>query len=174
MFFYQALKSIRTGVLIGTLTTLIMLPFALLLGIAAGYFLGWADDVIQYIYMTLNSIPSVLLIAAAVLMLHLYMNQNQEAFDNLAVRADMRLLFLCAILGITSWTGLCRLLRAETLKLKNMDYIQAANVLGVSQSGIITRHILPNVHAYCFYYCGIGFQRFGIGGSGVVLCQYRS
>ena len=162
--FYQALKSIRTGVLIGTLTTLIMLPFALLLGIAAGYFLGWADDVIQYIYMTLNSIPSVLLIAAAVLMLHLYMNQNQEAFDNLAVRADMRLLFLCAILGITSWTGLCRLLRAETLKLKNMDYIQAANVLGVSQSGIITRHILPNVMHIVFITVALDF-------SGLVLAE---
>ncbi|MCG8324398.1 MAG: ABC transporter permease, partial [Thiotrichales bacterium] len=62
--FYQALKSIRTGLMIGTLTTLVMLPFALMLGIMAGYFRGWIDDVIQYIYTTLNSIPGVLLIAA--------------------------------------------------------------------------------------------------------------
>ena len=65
---YQALKSIRTGLVIGTLTTLVMLPFALLLGIMAGYFRGWVDDVIQYLYTTLNSIPGVLLIAASVLM----------------------------------------------------------------------------------------------------------
>ena len=55
---YQALKSIRTGLVIGTLTTLVMLPFALLLGIMAGYFRGWVDDVIQYVYTTLNSIPA--------------------------------------------------------------------------------------------------------------------
>lgn len=63
--FYLALKSIRTGLVIGTLTTMVMLPLALLLGITAGYFRGWVDDVIQYIYTTLNSIPGVLLIVTA-------------------------------------------------------------------------------------------------------------
>jgi ABC-type dipeptide/oligopeptide/nickel transport system permease subunit len=65
---YLTLKSIRTGLVIGTITTLVMLPFAVALGIAAGYLGGWVDDVIQYLYTTLNSIPGVLLIAAAVLM----------------------------------------------------------------------------------------------------------
>ena len=74
--FYQALKSIRTGLVIGTLTTLVMLPAAILLGIMAGYFKGWVDDLIQYLYTTLNSIPGVLLIAAAVLMLQVYMDNN--------------------------------------------------------------------------------------------------
>ena len=55
--FYQAVKSIRTGLVLGTLTTLIMLPMALVFGILAGFFRGWVDDVIQYIYTTLNSIP---------------------------------------------------------------------------------------------------------------------
>ena len=73
---YQSLKSIRTGLVIGTLTTLVMLPFAILLGIMAGYFRGWVDDVIQYIYTTLNSIPGVLLIAAAVLMMLVYMENH--------------------------------------------------------------------------------------------------
>jgi peptide/nickel transport system permease protein len=57
----------------------------------------------------------------------------------------MRLLFLCIILGMTSWTGLCRLLRAETLKLREMEYVQAAVSLGVKQHMILLRHILPNV-----------------------------
>lgn len=142
---YLALKSVRVGLIIGTLTTLIMLPFALLLGIAAGYFRGWVDDVIQYIYTTLNSIPSVLLIAAAVLMMQVYIEMNADSLDTTAARADLRLLFLCMILGITSWTGLCRLLRGETLKLREMEYIQAAHAFGVSHWRIITRHILPNV-----------------------------
>jgi len=143
--FYQTLKSIRTGLVIGTLTTLVMLPFALLLGITAGYFRGWVDDVIQYAYTTLSSIPGVLLIAAAVLMMQVYIETHPEMFETVTARADLRLLFLCIILGITSWTGLCRLLRGEALKLREMEYIQAAHAFGVSDWRVITRHILPNV-----------------------------
>ena len=142
---YLSLKSIRTGLVIGTLTTLIMLPFAILLGIMAGHFRGWVDDVIQYIYTTLNSIPGVLLIAAAILSVDLYIANNPDMFETVVERADLRLLFLCLILGITSWTGLCRLLRGETLKLREMDYIQAATAFGVKDMKIISRHILPNV-----------------------------
>jgi peptide/nickel transport system permease protein len=143
--FYQTLKSIRTGLVIGTLTTLIMLPFAVLLGIMAGYFRGIIDDIVQYLYTTLSSIPGVLLIAASILILQVYMANHPEQFDTIAMRADTRLLFLCIILGITSWTGLCRLLRGETLKLRELDYIQAATAFGVGHFKIITRHILPNV-----------------------------
>jgi peptide/nickel transport system permease protein len=143
--FYQAVKSIRTGLVLGTLTTLIMLPMAIIFGILAGFFRGWIDDVIQYLYTTLNSIPSVLLIAASILMVQVYMANHQQDFTSVIVRADMRLLFLCLILGLTNWTGLCRLLRAETLKLREMEYVQAARALGVKQSMILLRHILPNV-----------------------------
>ncbi|TXT24564.1 MAG: peptide/nickel transport system permease protein [Gallionellaceae bacterium] len=142
---YLSLKSIRTGLVIGTVTTLVMLPFALLLGVAAGYFRGWVDDVIQYLYTVLSSIPSVLLIAAAVLMMQVVIEMHAGWFETAAARADVRLLCLCLILGVTSWTGLCRLLRGETLKLREMEYIQAAQAFGVSSLRIITRHIAPNV-----------------------------
>ncbi len=143
--FYQTLKSIRTGLVIGTLTTLVMLPFAILMGILAGYARGWIDDLIQYIYTTLNSIPGVLLIAAAILMLQVYVSNHPEKFETALERADIRLLFLCIILGITSWTGLCRLLRGESLKLRESEYIKAAVSLGVSHASVIGKHILPNV-----------------------------
>ncbi len=142
---FQSLKSIRTGLMIGTLTTLVMLPAALVLGIMAGYFRGWIDDLIQYLYTTLNSIPGVLLIAAAILMLQVYLDSHADQFSSAVARADLRLLFLCLILGITSWTGLCRLLRGEALKLREQDYVQAAVAFGVSHARIIGRHILPNV-----------------------------
>jgi peptide/nickel transport system permease protein len=142
---YLSLKSIRTGLVIGTVTTLVMLPFALFLGIAAGYFRGWVDDVIQYIYTVLSSIPSVLLIAAAVLMMQVTIEKHGEWFSSSVERADLRLLFLCLILGVTSWTGLCRLLRGEALKLRELEYIQAAQSFGVSSLRILSRHILPNV-----------------------------
>ena len=143
--FYQTLKSIRTGLVIGTLTTLVMLPFAILLGIMAGYFGGRVDDVIQYLYTTLSSIPGVLLIAATILMLQVYLDNNAAEFTSITERADLRLLFLCLILGVTSWTGLCRYLRGESLKLREIDYIQAAHSLGADHFTIMLRHILPNV-----------------------------
>jgi peptide/nickel transport system permease protein len=143
--FYQSLKSIRTGLVIGTVTTLVMLPFALLLGVMAGYFKGWVDDVIQYLYTTLSSIPGVLLIAAAVLMMQVFIETHPHLFETVTARADLRLVFLCVILGITSWTGLARLLRGEALKLREMEYIQAAHAFGVSHWRVLSRHILPNV-----------------------------
>lgn len=142
---YLALKSIRTGLLLGTLTTLIMLPAAILLGILAGYVGGWIDDAIQFVYTTLNSIPDVLLIAAAILMMQVFIDTHPEWFSSAAERADARLLALCAIMGITSWTGLCRLLRGETLKLRELDYVQAAQAFGVSRLAVMLRHILPNL-----------------------------
>jgi peptide/nickel transport system permease protein len=143
--FYLALKSIRTSLVIGTLTTLVLLPLGIALGIMAGYFKGWVDDLIQYLYTTLNSIPGVLLIAAAVLMMQVYIDTHPEAFPTAVQRADLRLLFLCIILGLTSWTGLARLLRGEALKLSELEYIQAAHAFGVPSARILSRHILPNV-----------------------------
>ena len=142
---YQALKSIRISLVIGTLTTLVLLPVGIALGIMAGYFKGWVDDAIQYLYTTLNSIPGVLLIAAAVLMMQVVIDRNPDWFNTAAQRADFRLLILCAILGLTSWTGLARLLRGESLKLSQLEYIQAAHAFGVRDARIISRHILPNV-----------------------------
>ncbi len=142
---YETIKSIRTGLIIGTLTTLVMLPFAVFFGAYAGYYGGWRDDVIQYLYTTLSSIPGVLLISAAVLSLQVFIANHVNLFPTLESRADVRLLALCFILGITSWTSLCRLIRADTLKLREMDYVKAAVVLGATKNKILLRHILPNV-----------------------------
>ena len=170
---YQTLKSVRTGLVIGTLTTLIMLPFALLLGIMAGYFRGWVDDVIQYVYTTLNSIPGVLLIAASVLIIQVVLDRNADMFETVTERADLRLLALCLILGITSWTGLCRLLRGEALKLRELDYVQAAHAFGVSDWRIISAPSGAERDAYRADHGGDGLQRTGAGRGGAVLCRRR-
>ncbi len=143
--FYFSIKSIRTGLIIGLLTTLFMLPLALFLGICAGFFGGIIDDIIQYVYTTLSSIPGVLLITASVLSLQTYIASHPEQFTTLAQSADARLLALCLILGVTSWTSLCRLLRAETLKLREVDYVTAARAQGSNWFTIIRKHLLPNV-----------------------------
>lgn len=142
---FQTLKSIRTGLIIGTLTTVITLPFAILFGMIAGYFRGWIDDMIQYIYTTLSAIPGVLLIAAAVLVMQMMLDRHTEQFQTMIERADLRLLLLCAILGVTSWTTLCRLVRAETLKVSQLDFVLAAKALGVTHFQILIQHLLPNM-----------------------------
>ena len=138
--FYIALKSVRTGLIIGTLTTLIVTPFAILCGVLAGYFGGRVDDIIQYVYSTLDSIPEILLIAAAMLIFQVGLTEEETI-----ISADKRLVYLCVIMGITSWTGLCRLLRAEVLKLREVEYVQAADAFGVSRFRVMLRHLVPNV-----------------------------
>jgi peptide/nickel transport system permease protein len=143
--FYQALKSVRTAFVIGTLATLATLPFAIAFGVAAGYFGGWVDEVIQYLYTLLSSVPNVLLIAACVLMVQVYIDKHPDLFATGAERSDLRLFLLCAILGVTGWASLCRLLRAETMKLRELEYVQAATAFGVGHWRIMARHIMPNV-----------------------------
>jgi peptide/nickel transport system permease protein len=113
--------------------------------VLAGYFKGWVDDIIQYTYTVLSSIPSVLLIAACVLLIQGFIDSHPDVFVTGLERADVRLFFLATILGLTGWASLARLLRAETFKLVELDYVQAARAFGVSHWGIMRRHILPNV-----------------------------
>ena len=142
---YSAVKSIRTAFAIGLLATFSTLPFAVTLGIAAGYFKGKVDDVIQYVYTTISSIPSVLLIAASVLMIQVFIDKHPEMYATGLERADVRLFLLAVIIGLTSWAGLARLLRAETMKVSAMDFVTAAKAFGVSSTRIMARHVFPNV-----------------------------
>ena len=142
---YQAFKSVRTALVIGTLATLTTLPFAVVLGICAGFFKGWVDDLIQYLYTTLSSIPSVLLIAASVLMIQVFIDSHPGMYATGIERADLRLFMLSIIIGLTGWATLARLLRAETLKISQLDYIQAARAFGLGPFKIMKRHVLPNV-----------------------------
>ena len=128
---YQALKSIRTAFVIGTLATVATLPVAVVFGIMAGYFRGWVDELIQYLYTVMSSIPNILLIAACVLMVQVFLDKHPEMFETGLERADLKLFLLCAVLGLTNWPGLCRLLRGETLKLRELEYVQAATAFGV-------------------------------------------
>ncbi len=124
---YRALKGVRVALLIGGLTSLIVIPIALAFGVAAGYFGGRIDDVVFFVMSTLASVPSLLLLIALIMVLGIGTVQ------------------VCVALGVTGWVGFCRLSRGETLKLREADYVQAARALGVSHAGIILRHILPNL-----------------------------
>ena len=125
--FCKTLKGVRTGLIVGGLTTLIAVPFAIFFGVLAGFFGGWIDDAVQYLYTTLSSIPWVLLVVAFMMVFGRGLTQ------------------LCVVMGITGWVGLCRVLRGETLKLREKEYVQAALALGVSKFRVIAKHIVPNV-----------------------------
>ncbi|MCX7819787.1 MAG: ABC transporter permease [Kiritimatiellae bacterium] len=138
--FYQALKGVRTGMLLGVFTTLIVVPFALLFGLLAGYYGGWVDDVVQYVYTVLASIPAVLLVMAFMVLFGRGLTQ------------------LCVILGVTTWTGLCRVLRGETMKLRESDFVAAARAMSASSARILWRHIVPNVMHLVLITTVLGFS----------------
>ncbi len=143
--FYAVIKSIRTALIIGIVTTGFMLPFAITFGLIAGYYGGFFDDIIQYIYTTVSSIPGVLLISASILSLQVFIANHEAMFPSMVERADARILSLCAILGVTGWTGLCRLIRGESIKLREQEFVLAARSMGVTPWRILWRHLLPNV-----------------------------
>ena len=155
---YQSLKSVRTAFVIGTLATIATLPFAIAFGVLAGYFKGWVDEVIQYLYTTLSSVPNVLLIAACVLMVQVYLDQHTEMFETGSERADVKIFLLCVILGVTGWATLCRLIRGETLKLRELEFVQAATAFGVPALRIMWRHVVPNVMHLVLITTVLGFS----------------
>ncbi|MBW2294786.1 MAG: ABC transporter permease, partial [Deltaproteobacteria bacterium] len=124
---YLALKGVRVAILIGGLTSLIAIPLSLLFGIAAGYFGGRIDDFVFFVMSTLASMPGLLLLIALIMAM------------------GRSTLSICIALAVTSWVGFCRIVRGETLKLRELDYVEAARVLGVSEFQIVLRHILPNL-----------------------------
>jgi peptide/nickel transport system permease protein len=124
---HQALKGARVALLIGGLTSLIVIPLALFFGVSAGYFGGRIDDFVFFVISVLSSIPSLLLLIALIVALG---------------RGPVQ---VCIAMGVTSWVGFSRLVRGETLKLRELDYVQAARALGVSELRIIWRHVLPNL-----------------------------
>jgi peptide/nickel transport system permease protein len=124
---HLTLKGARIALLIGGFTSLIVIPLALALGIAAGYWGGRIDDAVFFLISVLASIPSLLLLIALIMALG---------------RGPVQ---VCIALGVTSWVGFCRVVRGESFKLRELDYVQAARALGVSELRIIWRHVLPNL-----------------------------
>lgn len=124
---FRAIKGIRTALVIGIVPTLLATPLAMAFGISAGYFGRRWDDLVQFLYTLLSSIPDILLMVTFMLLFEKGLAQ------------------LCIALGITSWVGLCRLLRGETLKLRELEYVQAARALGGGHIRVMARHLAPNL-----------------------------
>lgn len=142
----ETLKGCRTALFIGGLTSLLYIPLGTLLGIAAGYYRRRVDDLIQYLYSTVASIPGILLLIAILMVLG-------KGLDRMALA-----------LAITAWVGLCRLIRGETLRQAARPYVEAARALGRRGPAIMVVHILPNV-------MHLVVINFVLGFSGLVLAE---
>ena len=123
----RLIQGTRIAFWVGIITSLIAIPIGVLLGCLAGYFGGWVDDIVVWIYSSVASMPGLLFIMA------------------IAMVVGKGLTGIFFGIGLTTWVGLCRLIRAEVIKHKEQSYVQAAQALGLNSLRIIFRHILPNI-----------------------------
>lgn len=125
--FMRLAQGTRIAFQVGVITSCIAIPIGVLLGLIAGYFGGRVDDVVVWLYSTFAAIPGLLFILAIAMV----------------VGKGLTGVFLG--IGLTTWVGICRLVRAETMKHRDRAYVQAARVLGYRAPRILFRHILPNI-----------------------------
>ena len=124
----KTIKGAETSILVGLLSALLAVVIGTFLGAIAGYFGGWIDDVLNWFYNIFTSIPYLLLVLAIA-----------------AVLQQKGILSIVLILGLTGWTGVFRLIRAEYMKHTSREYVLAAKAIGVSHSRRMFVHIFPNV-----------------------------
>jgi peptide/nickel transport system permease protein len=120
----------KIAMLIGFVTVGIAAAIGITLGAIAGYVGGWVDILISRLTEFIMSIPVLILIIAL-----------------LAVIDKPSIWQIMLVLGLTGWTSICRLTRAEFMKLRTLEYVTAARALGASVPRILFRHILPNAMA---------------------------
>ena len=123
----KAIKGTEVSLFVGLSAALLATLIGTVLGAVAGFAGGWVDDLLEWFYSVFTAIPGILLI--------------------LAFAAVLRpgLVNIIVILGLTGWTGIYRLVRAEYLKHRSRDYVRAAEAIGASRRARMFAHILPNV-----------------------------
>lgn len=132
----KTIYGVKISMTVALFASFISIAIGLPLGAIAGYFRGITDEIIVWVYSTLSSIPYILLILAFALVL-----QDKTLFG--VELTGITSVYLA--MGLTSWVGLSRLIRAEVIKHKEREYILAAKSYGASRARIILKHLLPNV-----------------------------
>ena len=126
----------KTSITVAMCASIISLLIGVPLGAVAGYFRGWVDDCVVWLFTTLNTIPYILLVMAFAVVL------RDKTIFGWEIRG-ITAVYLA--IGLTSWVGICRLIRGEIIKRKESEYVLAARAMGCSHSRIIFKHLLPNV-----------------------------
>ena len=154
---WRAVAGSATAVKVGVIASLIAVVIGVSLGLAAGYRGGWLDDLVVWLYSTFASMPTLLFILAfSLLVSRGFLNPDLTravAALGKILRAEPGMLAIYLAIGLTGWVTLCRVVRAETMKLKALPYVAAARVAGVPHWQIVIRHLLPNVfHLVIVYF----------------------
>lgn len=132
----KTLYGARVSITVALCATLLSIAIGVPLGAIAGYFRGYVDDFIVWVYSTLSSIPYILLILAFAVVLR----------DKMLFGYRLRGITAAYLaIGLTSWVGICRLIRGEVIKHKDREYVLAAVSYGCGRWRIIVRHLMPNV-----------------------------
>lgn len=155
--FIRAVFAAKTAVKVGIIASVIATFFGVFFGILAGYFGGTADDIVVWIYSTFAAMPSLLFILAfALLVSKGFLSESMKnVFDSIArtLRTEPGMLAVYLGIGLTGWVGLCRVVRGEAMRIRDMQYVQAAKTLGVGSFSIILRYVLPNLmHIVIIYF----------------------
>jgi peptide/nickel transport system permease protein len=133
----RAVYSIKVAIQIGLVVAFLSVLLGSLLGAAAAFFGGWVDMVITWLYSTLSSLPDLVLLGVLVFMF------TGSIFDNVD-RPYLSLIPIYAAMCLTFWIGPCRVIRGEVLKIKELEYVQAARAIGFSRLYILIKHAVPN------------------------------
>jgi peptide/nickel transport system permease protein len=142
--FLQVVQGTRVAFEVGILTSVIAIPIAVVLGALAGYFGRRTDDVIVYVYTVFDSIPFLLFIFSVVIVFRGLLF-NAPWGQTLSHYFDPGVVAAALGIGLTTWVGLCRLIRGEYIKHRDRQYVLAARSLGAGPLAVMFRHILPNV-----------------------------
>ncbi len=138
---------------VGFMANVIALPLGILLGALAGFFGRRIDDVVVWLYTTLASIPGIILLIALK-----FAFADRVLFAGTFFQLDLSgMAGVYIALGLTSWIGTCRLVRAETMKLKELDFVLAARASGRRGLGIMFGHIVPNLVHIAIINFSLGF-----------------
>jgi ABC-type dipeptide/oligopeptide/nickel transport system permease subunit len=141
---FKVLAGTKTAMTIALFVTVITVPIGMITGSVAGYYGGKIDAFIAWAYTILSSIPNILLLVGiSYAVSTLFGPKTGEPANPNGM--DFGMVSICVAMGAVGWIGLCRLIRADVMKHKTMEYVLAVRLLGASDLTIIFRHILPNV-----------------------------
>lgn len=135
--FLRVVFSIKVALQVGIVVAIVSVLLGTLLGAAAAYFGGWVDHAVVWLYSTLSSMPELILLAVLVYAF------SGSIFDKVS-NPWLALVPVYAAMCMEFWIGPCRVIRGETLKLKELEYVQAATAIGFGRFYILLRHVIPN------------------------------